>query len=80
MLKLAKYLKKSLGAILAIFVLLVVQAFCDLSLPSYTSDIVNVGIQQGGVQDAAPDVISKSSMDSLFLFMREEDAKTVQQN
>ena len=80
MLKLAKYLKKSLGAILAIFVLLVVQAFCDLSLPSYTSDIVNVGIQQGGVQDAAPDVISKASMDSLFLFMREEDAKTVQQN
>lgn len=80
MLKLAKYLKKSLGAILAIFVLLVVQAFCDLSLPSYTSDIVNVGIQQGGVQDAAPDVISKTSMDSLFLFMREEDVKTVQQN
>ena len=64
---------------MAIFVLLVVQAFYDLSAFLHI-DIVNVGIQQGGVQDAAPDVISKASMDSLFLFMREEDAKTVQQN
>lgn len=48
MLKLVKYLKSSIGPILLVVALLVVQAMCDLALPEYTSRIVNVGIQQGG--------------------------------
>ena len=47
--KLFKYLRQHAGVVLAIIVVLFVQAFCDLSLPTYTSDIVNVGIQQGGL-------------------------------
>ena len=47
--KLFKYLRQHAGVVLAIIVVLFVQAFCDLSLPTYTSDIVNVGIQQGGI-------------------------------
>ena len=46
--KLLKFLKPYAGAVVAIICILVVQAYCDLSLPTYTSDIVNVGIQQGG--------------------------------
>ena len=67
MFKLIKYLKKSIGAILVIIALLVVQATCDLALPDYTSKIVNVGIQQGGVENAVPDVIRKSEMDKILL-------------
>ena len=66
--KLIKYLKKSVLPILAILVLLVVQAFCDLSLPEKISDIVNVGIQQGGIAQIAPMEIRKSQMERLFLF------------
>lgn len=69
MLKLLKYLKKSIFPILLIIGLLVVQAACDLTLPQYTSDIVNVGIQQGGVEDAVPEVIRAGEMEKLFLFM-----------
>ena len=46
--KLLKFLKPYAGAVLAILCVLIVQAYCDLSLPTYTSEIVNVGIQQGG--------------------------------
>ena len=46
--KLLKFLKPYAGAVVAIICILVVQAYCDLSLPTYTSDIVNVGIQQSG--------------------------------
>lgn len=69
MLKLIKYLKSSVASILIIVVLLVGQAACDLTLPQYTSNIVNVGIQQGGVENAAPTVIRVSEMNKLFLFM-----------
>lgn len=52
--KLFKYLKQHAGVILAIIIVLFVQAFCDLSLPMYTSDIVNIGIQQGGIDTSIP--------------------------
>ena len=78
MFKLAKYLKKSAGIIAAIIVLLFVQAFCDLSLPGLTSNIVNVGIQQGGIEDAVPDQIRVTEMESLFLFMEPDQQKMAQ--
>lgn len=77
MLKLMKYLKSEIRPILIVIILLFVQAFCDLSLPSYTSDIVNVGIQQGGISYAVPDVIRESEMQALLMFMTEEDQNTV---
>ena len=69
MFKLAKYIKKYTGVILLIIVLLVIQANCDLSLPTYTSNIVNVGIQQSGIEDSVPEKIRKTSMDNLKLFL-----------
>lgn len=50
MIKLMKYLKKSAGYIVLIIGLLFLQAYCDLSLPDYTSKVINVGIQQGEYQ------------------------------
>ena len=80
MLKLIKYLKSSVASILIIVVLLVGQATCDLTLPQYTSNIVNVGIQQGGVENAAPTVIRVSEMNKLFLFMSQAEQDTVLQS
>ncbi|WP_099467948.1 ABC transporter ATP-binding protein [Konateibacter massiliensis] len=80
MLKLVKYLKNSTLSIIAIIVLLFIQAYCDLSLPGYTSDIINVGIQQGGIEDAVLDQIRVSEMDKLYLFMDEEDKSFVEAN
>ena len=59
MIKLMKYLKKSAGYVVLIIALLFLQAYCDLSLPDYTSKIVNVGIQQGGIEESVPKAISK---------------------
>ena len=72
MLKLIRYLKQVKWQVLAIVLLLVVQAWCDLSLPQYTSDIVDVGIQQGGIEHAAPDQIRDETMEGLRLFMDED--------
>ena len=72
MLKLIRYLKQVKWQVLAIVLLLVVQAWCDLSLPQYTSDIVDVGIQQGGIEHAAPDQLRDETMEGLRLFMDEE--------
>ncbi|NFG24078.1 ABC transporter ATP-binding protein [Clostridium botulinum] len=80
MLKLLKHLKKSVWLILAILVLLVGQAVCDLTLPKYTSDIVNVGIQHGGVDKITPDVIRESEMERLSLFIENKDYKEVLAN
>ena len=77
MIKLMKYLKKSAGYIILIIALLFLQAYCDLSLPDYTSKIVNVGIQQSGIEDSVPEKIRKTSMDSLQLFMDDDDKETV---
>lgn len=70
-------MKPYAATILMIIVFLVLQAYCDLSLPGYTSDIVNVGIQQGGIDTAIPEQISVEDMDRLFLFVSEQDQKTV---
>lgn len=77
--KLVKYLKPYAASITAIIAILIVQAFCDLSLPAYTSDIVNVGIQQGGIDDKIPEALSEEDMNKLFLFMNEKDADTVKE-
>ncbi len=67
--KIFGYLKNSKTAVVLILLLLVVQAFCDLSLPSYTSEIVDVGIQQSGVANAVPSKISAQTLKDLELFM-----------
>ena len=64
-------------AMIAIVLILVVQAYCDLSLPAYTSDIVNVGIQQGGIEDEVPRQIATEEMEKLLLFVSEDDQQTV---
>ena len=73
MLKILKYLKKSIFTIIIIIGLLFLQAACDLTLPEYTSKIVNVGIQQGGVENACPEKIRKSEMDKILLFTTDSD-------
>lgn len=78
MLKLIKYLKKSTVPILMVVGLLVLQAYCDLSLPAYTSDIVDVGIQQGGVDSALPTAVRESSMRKLQQLMNPDDQEIVQ--
>lgn len=77
--KLFKFLKPRAGAVLAIIAVLVIQAYCDLSLPGYTSDIVNVGIQQGGVDASVPEQVAKEDMEKLMLFVSKEDQKTVEE-
>lgn len=72
-----KYAAVQWKSMLAIIVILFVQAYCDLSLPAYTSDIVNVGIQQGGIEDQIPEAISVEEMDRLLLFVPEDDQQTV---
>ncbi|MDY4692635.1 MAG: ABC transporter ATP-binding protein [Blautia sp.] len=79
MIKLMKYLKKSAGYIVLIISLLFLQAYCDLSLPDYTSRIINVGIQQKGIEDGVPDKIRISTMDKLQIFMDEDQKKEVNQ-
>lgn len=76
MLNLLKHLKPFVGSMILAVALLFVQAICDLSLPDYMSDIVNVGIQQGGVENAVPKVIKSSEMKKLFIFM-DYNQKTV---
>lgn len=73
MLKIFKYMKHSALSVVCILLLLFIQAMSDLSLPDYTSDIVNVGIQQGGISETAPEAIRKSQFDRLLLFMNEEE-------
>ena len=70
-------MKPYAATIAAIVVILIAQAYCDLSLPSYTSDIVNVGIQQGGIDEKIPDAIAEEEMNKLLLFVAEEDQQTV---
>ena len=77
MLKLLKHLKPYTWLIAAIFVLLFAQAMADLSLPTYMSDIVNVGISQNGLKNAAPTAIRVSEMDKITLFMTDNQKVTV---
>lgn len=73
MLKVLKNLKKSLGSVIAIVILLCIQAATDLALPDYTSKIVNEGIQSGGIVSSVPDIISKDNMDTLLLFTEQDE-------
>jgi ATP-binding cassette subfamily B protein len=73
MLKLLKFLKKSVVAILFVTILLILQAACDLALPTYTSDIINTGITNSGIEDTVPAVIRATEFDKLFLFMEDSD-------
>ena len=73
MLKVLKNLKKSLGAVIVIIILLCVQATTDLALPDYTSKIVNEGIQSGGITSAVPEIISKEDMDNMLIFTDQDD-------
>ena len=72
-----KYAASYWKAMIAIMLILFVQAYCDLSLPAYTSNLVNVGIQQGGIEDEIPEQIAREEMDKLLLFVSEEDGQKV---
>ena len=80
MLNLLKHLKPFVGSMILAIALLFVQAICDLSLPDYMSNIVNVGIQQGGVENAVPKVIKSSEMEKLFIFMNDDEKNVVEDN
>ncbi len=77
MIKVLKFLKVSVIPIIFVVILLFIQAYCDLALPEYMSDIVNVGIQQGGISSVVPDKITSEDYADLSLFMTDEQKKTV---
>ncbi len=78
MLKMFHYMKERWYYVVMIIVLLFVQAYCDLSLPDYTSKIVNVGIQQKGIEDGVPDTIRNESLEHLLLFLDEKEKAKVE--
>lgn len=79
MLNIFRHLFRHWATILAVVALLLVQASCDLALPGYTSDIVDVGIQQGGVDSALPDTMRAGTLEALEALMRPEDAALAEQ-
>ena len=76
--KLFQFLKPYAPRVLLILCVLVVQAYCDLSLPTYTSNIVNVGIQQSGIDEEIPENISEEEMNRLLLFVSKDDRQDIQ--
>ena len=74
MTKIFKQLGRHWAACIAVVLLLVVQAYCDLSLPDYTSKIVDVGIQQGGIESPVPDTVRDTTLQALELLMNEDNA------
>jgi len=79
MIKIFKQLGRHWAACLAVVALLVVQAYCDLSLPDYTSKIVDTGIQQGGIESPVPDTVRDTTLQALELLMSEQDAVLAEQ-
>ena len=75
-----KYLKPFTLSLILVITLLVVQATCDLSLPDYTSNIVNIGIQQNGIENAVPTVIREKELNKLMIFMNENQIEEVNKN
>ena len=71
------YLKKSKLAVFVIVLLLIVQAYCDLELPNYTADIVDVGISKEGIKEIIPEKIRQKSLDGLVMFVPEDKQQTV---
>ncbi|WP_302492900.1 ABC transporter ATP-binding protein [Gemmiger sp.] len=79
MTKIFKQLGRHWAACLAVVALLVVQAYCDLSLPDYTSKIVDTGIQQGGIESPVPETVRDTTLQALELLMSEQDAVLAEQ-
>ena len=79
MTKIFKQLARHWAACLAVVALLIVQAYCDLSLPDYTSKIVDIGIQQGGIERPVPETIRDTTLQALELLMPEDTAAQVDQ-
>lgn len=80
MFKLIKYFRPFLLSLVSIFLLLVVQASCELSLPEYTSNIINVGIQQEGIENSVPKFLRKITLDKLSIFLNEKDLDFIKEN
>lgn len=77
MLKLRKYFKPYIFITIVAILFIFIQAMSDLALPDYMSNIVNQGIQQGGIVNAVPSAVRQSTMDKLTLFMSDDDKKEV---
>lgn len=77
MVKIMKYLGEFKAAVIAVIALLVLQAYCDLALPSYTSDIVDVGIGQSGIENAVPQVMREQTFEAICMFSDEDAGKLV---
>ncbi|MCM1251301.1 MAG: ABC transporter ATP-binding protein/permease [Clostridium sp.] len=77
--KIMKYLGEFKASVIAVIFLLILQAYCDLSLPSYTSDIVDVGIEQGGIENAVPVIMRKETFDGICLSLDEAEKKLFQE-
>lgn len=75
-----RYLKGHYGKVVLILLLLVVQALCDLALPSYTADIVDVGISNGGIEHPSPEIIRKKELEKIKLLLKEEELKKVEES
>ena len=73
-----RFMKGSRKIVIVILLLLVAQAWCDLSLPDLTSKVLNIGLQQGGIEDAVPDTIRAESLEDLELFVPDEDIETIE--
>lgn len=78
--KILKYLGEHKSIIFVIFLLLIVQAYCDLSLPQYMSDIVDIGIQQSGIEYAVPEQMRQETMENLCIFLSEDDAAKLKES
>ncbi len=78
MFKVLKYLGKSKAAVAAIIALLILQAYCDLELPQYTADIVDVGIGQGGIEYGVPERMRAETFDNVRIFMTAEEEEAMQ--
>ncbi len=73
-----KFLKGSEKAVIIIVLLLILQAYCDLALPNYTSDLLNVGLQQNGIENAAPETIRQETLETLKLFVPDDAVPTLE--
>ena len=73
-----QFLAKAKVQVAVIIVLLIIQAYCDLALPTYTSDLLNVGLQQNGIEDAVPETVREESLKALELFLDDTQIKTLE--
>ena len=80
MLKLRRYLKPFAVSILAIIVLLFAQAMCELTMPDYMSNIVNVGINANGIEDGVPEAIREQEYEKLSVFMDEQQQQLFEEH